>query len=72
MDDDVRLPMKLFKRQLVIQRDVKAKMPCFMSEDQWEGDRTVIHVDLSPEDWSNLGSPNQITFTIEPGDRLTP
>lgn len=64
----------LLKKQIVVQRDTKAKMPCFMSGDQWGtvADEAVLHFDLSPEDWDDMGSPDQITVTIEPGDRLNP
>lgn len=62
---------KLLHKQLVIQRVAKADMPCFiLNGPSFDEASAQAHIDLCADDWAAMGSPDQITVTIEPGDRL--
>ena len=35
-----------------------------------EDDESNRHVSMSVQNWNDMGQPNEITVTVEPGDRL--
>lgn len=52
--------------------DAGAVAPTFVSVDDDDPSRIRRSVHIEYQAWLDMGSPRQITVTIEPGDQLTP
>jgi len=44
----------------------------FKQEPLEDGSRTLMNVHVSKALWEDIGEPETLTFTVEPGDRLNP